>query len=804
MPLTPDARLLWDEVRNPTCTDCPLHKSAQTVCIMGDGPVPAKIMIVGEAPGFREDEIGRPFSGRSGRLLDDMLQVVSLSRERCYITNTVKCRPPENATPNKTQQKACRHYLDDEIARVQPEFILLLGNTALSVIKKSGIMKHRGVVTELGEAKVLATVHPAAVLRNPRFRGLMESDLRTFARLVRGVDADIPAPRTFLVTNKETLAKCCEAILKSEAVAYDLETNGFDEMATDAAIACIAISPKPGIAFVVPISHPETPWKHPERVLKTIANALAYTPAKRIAHNAKFDDRWLIQHAGPVYADFDTMLAAHILDENRFKSLKVLAPMILGVDQWAIDLGDGAAMTTPLNKLARYNAKDTDYTLRLYYVFREELKAPGNERLLRLFVKIMMPASRVFTDIEHRGMWVDKKRLAERRIEVQKRRELVSKKLTKLFGIEANWNSPKVLAEILFDKLKLPVLDLTAGGAPSTRESVLLRLASKHESANLILEWRQWSKNESTYLGKWAGQLHGDRLHPNYKMSGTVTGRLASGKEEASDIRVGMQQVPRDPFIRSVFGAPPGWKFVEADFSQIELRIAAHYAQDKTMLRLFNQGADIHMEMAQQMLNKPVSAITKEERKKAKSVNFGFLFGMGWGHFVEYARDNYGVIVSEDEAKLFRDRFFGTFKGLRPWHERQKRLVRQYYRVQSLIGRVRRLPDIDSEDKQVRAESERQAINSPVQGLASDMMLFALTLLHAEMSEDEAIIVGSVHDSGMFEVRDDRLDYWVPRIKEVMENLPLKKQFGVELTVPIKVDVKVSQHWSEEDENLDL
>jgi len=145
-------------------------------------------MIVGEAPGYREDEISRPFSGKSGRLLDDALVKVGLKRENCFITNTVKCRPPENATPNKTQQKACRHYLDDEIEAVQPKFMLLLGNVALSVIKKSGITKHRGNFYELGDIQVFPTVHPALVLRNPRWRQVFESDMQTFARLVKGRD----------------------------------------------------------------------------------------------------------------------------------------------------------------------------------------------------------------------------------------------------------------------------------------------------------------------------------------------------------------------------------------------------------------------------------------------------------------------------------------------------------------------------------------------------------------------------------------------------------------------------------------
>lgn len=769
------------------------------MCLVGDGPVPANIMVIGEAPGYREDEIGRPFSGASGRLLDEVLATYKLDREQAFVTNVVKCRPPENRTPKKkTEIDVCRHYLDDEIAAVKPNFILLVGNSALSLVKKSGIMKHRGTWHTHEGAQVLGTVHPAAVLRNPSLRKVFETDIREFSRVVHDKPGT-PAPRTFIVTNGNGLRRVCESILRAPAVAYDLETNGFDEFSETSSIATVNIAVRPDLAFVVPIEHPEASWKDPSRVLRILGNALTYTPAKRVAHNAKFDDRWLRSRGLTINADFDTMLAAHILDENRFKSLKVLAPMILGVQQWALDMRDGAAMTTPLKKLAVYGGKDAAYTLGLYNEFKAELLQPENNRLKRIFKVLMMPASVALTDIEQTGLWLDQQRLAERRVQVQKEMDKLHKKLVKAVGHDINWNSTQQLAAVLFDELKLPIIMKTAGGANSTAETVLLRLAAEgHEVPQLILEWRKWMKYESTYLGNWAAKMHHGRMHANYKIAGTVTGRLSSGKEEGDKARgLNAQQIPRDTFIRSVVGAPPGWKFVEADFSQVELRIAAHYAQEKTMLRIFHSDGDIHLETAVKVTQKPPEKITKEERKKAKGVNFGFVFGMGTNKFVDYARDSYGVTVTEPEAKRFRAAFFDQFPRLKPWHERQRRLARQYKRVQSAIGRVRHLPDVASGDKEVRAEAERQAINSPVQGLASDMMLLSLVTLHTMMPPDEAKIVGTVHDSILFEVREDVVDKWVPKIKETMEHLPLQEKFGVSLTVPIKVDITVGTHWGE-------
>lgn len=802
MALHPEAELLWKEHRNPKCKLCDLHKTAQTVCLMGNGPVQsAEVMIVGEAPGYREDDVRKPFAGRSGQLLRRELEAVGIDPDRCYITNVNKCRPPDNRTPKASEATACRVYLERELQGVNPRYILLVGGHALKVIKKGGIMKHRGEVYQFGEAQVLPTVHPAAVLRNPRYEMLFKTDLQAFARLVKGEDAKISKTKTYLVQGRKSLEAMCKMCMQADAIAYDIETNGFNEFDENAQIATISLTPREGISFVVPIHHPESRWKDPSKLLRILGNVLLYSNAKLIAHNAKFDDRWLNQFGIPINATFDTMIAAHVLDENRLKGLKPLSQMLLGVDAWAIDIG-ARAMETPLNKIAVYNAKDTDYTYRLYQIFKNELKREENRRSARLFMKLMMPISRVLTRVERNGVWVDQDRLVERRIKVSKKLDKINRELVKIAGMQLNWNSPVQLGGLLFDQLKLPIIETTKAGAASTKESVLLRLKDKHPVAELILEYRKWAKWQSTYLDGWAQLMDPDgRLHPNYKICGTVTGRLSSGKETGDKGRgLNAQQVPRDRFIRSILGAPPGWKLVEADFSQAELRIAAHYSGDKTMLRLFNRNEDIHLAMAVKITGKPPHAIEKEERKKAKGVNFGYLFGMGWRKFIDYARDSYEVVVNEEEAQASRDAFFEMFPSLRAWHERQRRLARTYKQVSSLIGRVRHLPDIDSEDKEVKGEAERQAINSPVQGLASDLNLLSMIILDEMMPHDEVRIVASVHDAILFEIRDDRVEHWVPIIRRTMENLPLKKLFGVELDVPIKVDITVGQWWGEGEE----
>jgi DNA polymerase-1 len=797
---------------------CPLHETAQTVCLIGNGPVPAEVMVVGEAPGFREDEISEPFSGASGKYLRETLKSVGIQPTSCFITNVNKCRPPENRKPKAGEATACRGYLERELGFVKPQYILTVGNHALRLVKKGGIMKKRGkpidfsyFVRELGEdgiemnqrdCIVFPTIHPAAVLRNPKNKKLFETDIEAFARLLKGEKGNEGPKRVMLAKNKRQVKAIIRAILDSEAVAYDIETyGGFDEWKPGVGICTVSFSTEPGVAYVLPVDHPQAPWgrKLGYKLLKMVITAMMFSKCKMVAHNGKFDDRWLRFFTNlNLHCDFDTILSAHLLDENRAKALEVLATMLLGADAYGIDTSDNR--NESLKRLALYNAKDTEFTLVLYYKFKAQLKK--ERRTARVFAKLMMPASRTITRIEERGMWVDNDRLEKRIVQVSDLVDEMVDDMNSIAGVETNWNSYQQVGEVLFKRLGLPLIELTATGNASTKESVLLHLASKHELPRKILKYRKHAKDLNTYLVRWSEvqDEHG-RVHPNYKLFGTVTGRLSSGKDtEGHRQAIGIQQVPRDTLIRSVLGAPPGWRFLEFDFSQIELRIAAHLSREPTMLRYFQEGRDIHLSTAAAITGKHPDTITKEERKKAKAVNFGFLYGMGWNKFIMYALENYEVIVSPAEAKAVRKRYFDEYAGLLPWHKRQKRLVNLYGEVHSIIGRTRHLPDIHSPDKDVVAEAERQAINSPVQGLASDMMLLGLTIIDEMIPEDEGFLVGSVHDSGLMEIREDCIDKWAPVIKHTMENLPIKKKFGATLNVPIIADVTVGQHWGEGEE----
>lgn len=790
-----------DKIRDPKCKLCPLHEGAQFVCLMGSGTKKADIMVVGEAPGEREDESHRAFVGPAGKLLTELLQGIGLSRDECYITNVVKCRPPGNATPSRGMAKICADaYLAREIQKVDPSWILLLGNTALQAFGRSGITKQRGNFWQLGNATVFATYHPAYALRSPKHLPALQADFRRLRRLIRGEDS--PAGKTTVksIRTRGQLRWLRDHLAAAREITFDVE-NGpvvnkqyLPPWHRDFFLVSCSFSTEEGTSYVLPLVHRDTPWRSPRAALRFLKPVLEDPSKKYIAHNGKTDVLKVASWAGVfIPQTFDTMLSTHILDENRLKGLKPLSEIELGSDGYDLDKEKKADLyNQPWRQVAIYNGKDTDYEHRLYHQHRKELQKPENARAARLFTKLMMPASNMLAQVEANGVWMDPERLDERYQQTIRQLARTKRFLTQRAGAPAgiNLNSPQQVAAWLFGGLGLtPVFINKKSGSPSTNEATILRLARENKSVRALLVYRQWAKYESTYLRRWLHERDpNSRFHPQFKPAGTVTGRLSGD----------FQQVPRNPFIRSIVGAPPGWLIVKADYSQIELRIAAMLADERNMLRVFHQGGDIHLATAVAITRKRPQDITKEERKKAKAVNFGFLYGMGWQKFVAYAFENYGVVVSDDEARAARSGYFDMWPALLPWHDRQRRLVHRYHHVVSPVGRTRHLPDVESRDRGVRAEAERQAINSPVQSCASDLMLDAMCTLHSELPSRKAFIIATIHDEILFQVREDWVDNACRLIKSTMEDMSrVKRKYGADITVPIVAELEVGQHWAD-------
>lgn len=613
--------------------------------------------------------------------------------------------------------------------------------------------------------------------------------------------------RVKIIRTKRELVWLRRQLHEAKAITFDLETSGegtgkkhryHKPWDPDGRIVMAGFTWTEGLGVSVPLHHSHSPWRNPDGVLRYLKPELEVPTKKYIAHNGKFDCTWLASKGVFVRQTFDTMLAAHLLDENRKKGLKFLASELFGINEYDEDLKD--AYNMPLKRLAVYQAKDVDYTHRLYEVFKAELQQ--QPRVKRIFTQLMMPGSNALVKVETVGMYVDGKNLKKQTRLKTAERDKVEAKLRQYVPVDKretlNFRSPQQVGRWLFGDLKLPLIMKTKTGAPSTNEDVMLQLAKRHPAAKLLLRYRTLeTKDLRTYLHAWEKTRDPrSRVHTNYKLFGTVTGRLSSE-------RPNMQQVPRESSMRTCFGAPDGWTFLESDYSQIELRIAAMCAREPTLLRIFATGGDPHLTTAAEVSGLTEAEVTASDatgktefRKKAKGVNFGFLYGMGEWKFIDYARTSYGVEVTEEEAHIYRKRFFRLYSELPRWHERQKRLALSLGQVHSPLGRVRHLPDVWSDDKKVSEEAKRQAINSPIQSAASDFMLCALIRLSDMLDFARARIVGTVHDSILFEVRNEYLEEATPIIRQVMEDIAyIERVFKTEITVPIEVEIKTGQHW---------
>ena len=809
--------------RDPGCTRCRLCKTAEYVCLLGK-PVETEVCIIGEAPGAREDATGQAFVGKSGQLLTRLLEEQDLDRDEIFITNAVSCRPPENKTPTDRQIEACSYWLNGQLRSVKPKYVLLLGNVPLFAITgQKGITKMRGKPFEKDGVIYLPTFHPAYALRYPEAEYTISKDLTLFKKIIeRG---EIPRERKlkfFSIDTEYKLKFFLRRIRRS--MTFDIETTGLFPWEAQSRVNTLQfdIGGKQYIIFL-------TEFADPQEVVDMITTRMDEEDSQLTLHNGKFDFLWMKVHFNVDWYKrffFDTMLAHYLLDENSLHGLKFLAQHFLGAPDWDVDKdtkkGKYLETREGRHKLAMYGAHDVYYTSALKRVFLRRLRL--EPEVMRVFRWIMMPAAQMYTEAEYYGAPVNVNRLEEVGKELHARKDAAEKEL-KRYG-DINWGSPQQVGKLLFQDLKIPVVERTKTGAASTSESVLKRI--DHPAVGALLRFRECKQQLSFFIEGWEPYLVDGWLHPSFKLHGTVTGRLSCENPN-------LQQVPRDENIRSIITAlldlHGDWVLVEADLSQIELRIAAELAGAKSLKRCFVEGIDVHWLTAlteirrgkgkQSLIAKTARALGckskvygdqvdamlaagpdacieiehgwKELRKKAKAVNFGYLFGMWWKKFKIYARDNYGVNVTDQEAQESRENFFALYPELDAWQRRQKTTARFNGFVQSLSGRKRRLPFAmikNSKDPR-RMEAERQAVNSPVQGFANELNLMAALQLREEFDRDTVRVVGTVHDSTLFLVRRASVTRVVERMLEIMRRPKLMDKFKIKFGVPLEGEAKI-------------
>ena len=610
--------------------------------------------------------------------------------------------------------------------------------------------------------------------------------------------AALPEPTTAadfdyqLIDTPEALDELVSQLAGVTDLAVDTETTAIRAMWCS--LVGISLAWQPGRAYYIPVRGPLLGQVLDiELVREKLGPILADGNVRKIGQNFKYD-QIVLENAGFTVADpervFDTMIAAHLLDSSR-RSYKMdnLAADILNHRCIPISqvIGTGRNRTTmnavPTDVVAIYAAEDADVTLRLARVLEPMLNKAG---LDKLFTELEMPLLPVLVEMERAGIGVDPQVLKTMQVSLDKSAQVLRSQIISHGQRDFNPDSPKQLAEVLFDQMQLPVLKKTKTG-PSTDSSVLSQLVEMCDSPlpGLVLEYRKLTKLISTYLVALGESIlpSDGRVHTSFHQAGTATGRLSSSDPNLQNIPIRTEQ---GRAIRSAFIAGPGCLLLGADYSQVELRILGHLCQDATLLAAFADGQDIHRTVAAEVFSVPLAEVTSEQRTRAKGVNFGIIYGQG-GFGLSQA-----LKISRAEATEFIRRYKQKFPKIDEFLQSCVAQARKLGYVETILGRRRQIPEIDSTNKQRQAQAQRLAINSVVQGSAADLIKQAMINIARRISAEDrpAKMLLQIHDELVFEIPAGDIDAQREMIVAEMTG-------AMSLTVPLKVDVGVGKNWLE-------
>ena len=581
-------------------------------------------------------------------------------------------------------------------------------------------------------------------------------------------------------------------LTNSKQFAFDTETDNVDHV--HAKLVGISLSVEPYQAAYIPLAHQYlgVPEQLPlTEVLAKLKPVLENPEIKKIAQNAKFDYSILANYGIKVNGiAFDTMLESYVLNSTERHDMDSMANRYLNhktitYDELTkVDKKKVTIDAIEVEKTTQYAAEDADITLQLHEKLWPELEK--DQKLTKLFTDIEMPLAIVLAEMERTGVLVDAKQLNDYSNELAKQLIEIEAQLQSLAGEKFNPASPKQIQAILFDKHNLPVLKKTPKGDPSTSEEVLSELANEYELPRMILFYRGLAKLKNTYTDKLPLMISpiDHRIHTNYNQIGTITGRLSSNDPNLQNIPVRNEEGRR---IRQAFIAPKGCKIISADYSQIELRIMAHLSQDESLLNAFAHDKDIHRVTAGEILGKAESEVTNEERRRAKAVNFGLIYGMSAFGLSKQ------INIPRKEAQFYIDRYFERYPGVQQYMEQTRQLAAEQGYVETLSGRRLYLPKIRSTNGIEKRGAERAAINAPMQGTAADIIKTAMIKMSEwikNQSTDNIKMVMQVHDELVFEIKDAFVEQYCTEIKKIMENC-------YQLSVPLKVDVGIGNNWDE-------
>ena len=604
-----------------------------------------------------------------------------------------------------------------------------------------------------------------------------------------------------IVDSAAALDELASRLSSLKALAFDTETTGLNPLM--ARLVGISLSPAAGEAYYIPIrsagegeveqlsledSGGEEEKKLPLRlVAERLGRLLSDEKVAKTAHNGKFDITVLAEHGIAVKnLAFDTMIAAYLLGEKSL-GLKVLAFSKLDIEMTPISelIGAGAKKISmaqvEVARAADYACADADVTGQLAGLFKVELDEGG---LSPLFRDVEMPLVPVLTGMERSGITLDDKQLLELSRRLGEQIGEIEEEVYSSVGRRFNINSPQQLGTVLFDEMKLPPMRKTKSGY-ATDASVLEGLRNDHPIAGLILEYRQLAKLKSTYVDALPRLINPKtgRLHTSFNQTRTATGRLSSSNPNLQNIPIRGALAQE---IRQAFIAPAGCKLLAADYSQIDLRALAHLSQDRGLVDAFKNDEDIHAATAVKLYNTDAAHLTVDMRRLAKTVNFGVIYGMS-SYGLEQATG-----LTREEAHRFIIAYFEKYPGVASYLEDTKQKTRELGYVQTILGRRRYIPEINSPNRQVREAAERMAINMPVQGTSADIIKVAMVKLYRELGKRrlKSKLLLQVHDELIFEVPQEE-------IKEMCRLVPGIMATALELSVPLKVDIKTGDNWGQ-------
>jgi len=801
-------------VEKEICRSCILWETATSNCIKGRGSLSPAVLFVGQNPGAEEDAKDKVFIGESGKLLQELIDRYKI--RNYYITNAVKCFTPRNRIPTRAEAKACSGYLFEEIQRLKPKIIVTLGNLALQcVLGVTGVFSYRNriVMSDTYGCAVLPMLHPAAAKRNPDHIELLHKDFQKLNEfLAEQVEPEsrekVEFGKVTFVYQKPHINSVYKKILKRGIFFWDTETNGADVYTPeDLEVTSVSVCCNNREAYVFPLTEYSEDLKE-YFIFSIMKPLLEDDSVKKCAQNMNFDAKVMKIKYGIETKNwwFDTMIAHYLIKPIRgthnlhAMTWEYLADEAGGYDDFVKSVG-GAHKIDPGPELWYYNGLDSSVGYELMTIFEPILKANGHWRIFR---EILMEVSDDLMEMEIRGMQFDVPYIKELSKDYQVRMAALQEQMREnkgimkfewQFGKQFNPASHKDLSWLLFDYYHLPIVKTSKKTKkPSTDKECIAKYAQDgNEFCTLLREYRRLAKADSTYLSGLVDKLYeGGISRTNFNLTITATGRTSSGDNpELKSVKgraFNMQNIPRDKEIKRIMCARSNHILVAGDLSQIELRVIACLSKDEALLEAVRE--DAHRGMGAAIFEKRFEDVTKEERSIGKTMNFAMVYGVSAEGLAPRLTAATGAFWSVSDAENLILTLKTRFPKLEKWKKYVEWHVNKYGFINTPLGRRRYFSRKDEEEI-------RQAVNMPVQSLASDFMLLGIinTNLLIKERRIDAYIINEIHDQIVGETPiepEDNIIKLGKAIKDGMLDLkwPVSEEPFSWFTVPAKVDIE--------------